>query len=198
MAALLDTDNPGLKFITIAGEPSQAANNNAIRKVIRSNASRSVHIGGGSLLDNPAFSVTTPVKTQERGLTTPCTGRTRFALWSRKPMKRVTRRHATEALSNESRHGHLIQPGVTQHSPTVSCGKSSPSCGPLELDTKLRTESCHGIPRNPLTMELSPSDWVPFKTRPNIGTMLQHCKHRFQLSKSKLIIYPSSLRPACG
>jgi hypothetical protein len=80
MSSLLDTGNPGLKFITIAGEPSQAANNKAIRKVIRPNASRSVHIGGGLLIDNPAFSVATPVVAQGRGLTTLCTGRTRFAL----------------------------------------------------------------------------------------------------------------------
>jgi hypothetical protein len=181
MASLLDTGNPVLKFITIAGEPSQAANNKEIRKVIRSNASRSVHIGGKSLIDNPAFSIVTPVVTQERGLTTPCTGRTRFALWSRKPMKRARRRHLAESLSNESRNRRPIQPGMAQPSSTVSSGGCSPSCSPLELDKKLREESYHGIPRNTLTAELSSSNWVPFKTRPNIGIMLQHCKDPLRL-----------------
>jgi hypothetical protein len=198
MASLTDTGKPGLKFITIAGEPSQAANNKAIRKVIRYNASRSVHIRGGSLIDNPAFSIATPVVTQERGLTTQCTGRTRFALWSRKPMKRFRRRHAAESLSNESRNRRPIQPGIAQPSPAVRSGGSSPPCGPLELDQKRREESCHGIPRNILTVELSSSNCVPFEMRLNIGTMLQHCKNTFQLQKFKLITFPSSIRPARG
>jgi hypothetical protein len=130
MSSLLDTGIPRFKFITTAGEPSQAANNKAIRKAIRSNASRSVHIGGGSFIDNPAFSVATPVVAQERGLTTPCTGRTRFALWSRKPMKRVRRRHAAESVSDESRNRRPIQPGMAQPSPAVSSGESSSSYGP--------------------------------------------------------------------
>jgi hypothetical protein len=156
MSSLLDPGHPGFKFITIAGEPSQAANK-AIRKVIRSNASCSVHIGGGSLIDNPAFSIATAVVVvaQGRGLTTLGTGRTRFALWSRKPMKRVGRRHA--AVFNESRNRRPIQPGMAQPSPAVSSGGSSPSFNPLELDKKLRKESCHGIPRNTLTVELSSS-----------------------------------------
>ena len=96
-------------------------------------------------------------------------------------MKRVRRRHAAESLSNESRNRRPIQSGMAQPSPAVSSGESSSSYGPLELDKKLREESCHGIPRNTLTVELSSSNWVPFETRPNIGTMLQHCKDPLQL-----------------
>jgi hypothetical protein len=181
MASLLDTGNPGLKFITIAGEPSQAVNTKAIRKAIRSNASRSVHIDGGSLIDNPAFSVATPVVTQDRGLTAPCTGRTRFALWSRKPMKRVRHRHAAESVSSESRHRRPIQPGFARPSSAVISGGSSLSCDPLELDKTRREASCHSIPRNTLTVEFSSSNWVPVKMRTNIGIMLQHCKDPLQL-----------------
>jgi hypothetical protein len=114
-------------------------------------------------------------------LTTPCTGRTRFALCSRKPMKRVRRRNAVESLSNGFKSRRPIQPSMAQPSPAVSSGGSSPSCVPLELGKKLRKEAYHGIPRNTLTVELSSSNWVPFETRPNIGTMLQHCKDPLQL-----------------
>jgi hypothetical protein len=107
----------------------------------------------------------------------PMTETTRFALWSRKPMERVRRRYAAESVSNESRNRPPIQPDMAQASPAVSTGGSSPSFSPPELGKKLREESCHGIPRNTLTVELSSSNCVPtFKTRPNIGTMLQHCK----------------------
>jgi hypothetical protein len=93
--------NLTLKFITIEGEPSKATKDEAIRKPIRINARRSGQKGKGTPADHPIRPVAhAPVVVG--GLPSEIPGRTRFALSSRRPMKRVRHRTAVEPPANES------------------------------------------------------------------------------------------------
>jgi hypothetical protein len=134
--------NLTLKFINIAGEPSRAIKDDTIRNLIRRNARSSTQRGRRAPLDKPRpqCPLTKPGPAPADGLQTPLVGRTRFALSSRKPMKRVRRRNVSADPAEQSENG-----------------------------------DCQVIPRIFPLMDFS-SDWLPPKTKPNIGKMLQHRK----------------------
>ena len=95
-----DACKPILRFITIEGEPSKACNDEAIRKLIRTNARRSGHRGKTPRAESPAPLIA-PAPDPTRGVASQIPGRTRFALLSRKPMKRVRRRVPVGSPSND-------------------------------------------------------------------------------------------------
>ncbi|KAG4440018.1 hypothetical protein IFR05_004468 [Cadophora sp. M221] len=89
-----------LRFITLDGDPSHAANDDAIRKIVKSNAYRSRKALAGlqaipNQTDSPSAS------TLSSSLVA---GKSRFALSSRKPLKRVRRQAASYSgcKSNEA------------------------------------------------------------------------------------------------
>jgi hypothetical protein len=93
--------NSTLKFITIEGEPSKATNDEAIRKIIRTNARHSGQKEKGAPADHSIQPIA-PAPVIVSGLPSKIPGRTRFALSSRKPMKRVRRRAVVGPPANES------------------------------------------------------------------------------------------------
>ncbi|KAH9223415.1 hypothetical protein DL95DRAFT_517576 [Leptodontidium sp. 2 PMI_412] len=84
-------EGPMLRFITLDGDPSHAANDDAIRKLVKSNAYRSRKALAG-LQAIPNQTASSSVPTLNNGLVA---GKSRFALSSRKPLKRVRRQAAS-------------------------------------------------------------------------------------------------------
>lgn len=80
-----DIEGPTFRFITLNGDPSRAANDHSIRKLVKSNASRSrKSLAGPQAITGRASS--SPVPASNNGL---ISGKSRFALASRKPLKRL-------------------------------------------------------------------------------------------------------------
>ncbi|KAF8850898.1 hypothetical protein BDZ45DRAFT_751259 [Acephala macrosclerotiorum] len=97
-----DIEGPTFRFITLNGDPSRAANDHSIRKLVKSNASRSrKSLAGPQAITGRASS--SPVPASNNGL---ISGKSRFALASRKPLKRV-RRRLTSHLGGKLRDEQL-------------------------------------------------------------------------------------------
>jgi hypothetical protein len=80
-----------LRFVTLEGDPSRAANDGAIRKLVKSNAYRSRKaLAGIQATPNQTDSSSVPILKIDL-----VAGKSRFALSSRKPLKRVRRQAAS-------------------------------------------------------------------------------------------------------
>jgi len=143
-------ERPALTFVTLDGDPSQVAANDSIRKLVRSNATSSRSIS--------RHEVNTSVM-QLQGHD-PSEGRSRFALVSRKPMKRARRK----AVSNSG---------------GVEVQKQAPLLAGRRVNKFVSdSQQCHllGLPGRMTIRPTYLSAYMPVITKAKVSTMTQHCQ----------------------
>ncbi|TVY44003.1 hypothetical protein LSUB1_G001775 [Lachnellula subtilissima] len=157
MSSAANTGHPILKFVTLGGNPAEVANDDSVRKLIRSNASRSTRRGGASLESSTGTSNMVLVPASHRDL---ASGKSRFALTPRKPLKRV-RRQAPRKSGNSLKAEHL-NPQILSRHPTGGQNGSPVSVSSLS--------ALLGSPKS-LFKSMYSSSYMSAKTRPKVSVM---------------------------
>jgi hypothetical protein len=159
-------EGPVMKFVTLGGNPSQVANDDAIRKLVRSNASRSTRRGGEGLQSNisPPNPILVPASQSSLA-----SGKSRFALASRKPLKRVRYRQAPSKSGGRLKVGH---PNAQIPPPDPTGGQD----GILELIVSNDSQRLLlGYPGSMLIQPTYSSTYMAVKTKSKVSTMTQQC-----------------------
>ncbi|CZR70130.1 uncharacterized protein PAC_20031 [Phialocephala subalpina] len=156
-------EGPCLKFITLDGDPSHAANDDTIRKLVKSNASRS-RKGLAGLQGSPNQTASSPVPVSNSGLVS---GKSRFALSSRKPLKRVRRQAASHPGGNLKDK----QQGINIPGPNRETGGNSLTNLNVPNATQCLSLGSHRSIR--FQPQYSPGS-LPVITKSKVQTMAQH------------------------
>lgn len=161
----IDIGGPLRKFITLDGDPCQAAHDDAIRRLVRSNASRAARRGEPDFLSSSAQPSAVSVPTSESGIVP---GTSRFALSSRKPMKRVRRRGPSKARGTPKDEcldaQALLRGPVSRAHDCLSVPLTFVNSQGTLLDS----------PGNMLIQQSYSTSWLATKTRSNVETMIEH------------------------
>ena len=156
-------EGPILRFVTLDGDPSHAAKTDTIRKLVKSNANRSRKALAGSQA-RPNHTDSSPVSALDSGF---ITGKSRFALSSRKPLKRVRRQALS--CSGDMFKSESLQPDSTESG--LGDTVVTPSAN-TDASTNVHGLS-YGSPQDS-SASLASS---PIITKSIIQSMAQHCMY---------------------